>query len=82
MSGIRVRLFGSVKEIVGSGEIEVPAAPGATTGSLLAGLIRAHPRLEPWGEYLRVAVNQEYAPGETPVAPGDEVAIIPPVSGG
>ncbi len=82
MSGIRVRLFGSVKEIVGSGEIEVSAAPGATTGSLLAGLIDAHPRLAPWKEYLRVAVNQEYAPVEAPVAPGDEVAVIPPVSGG
>ncbi len=82
MNGVRVRLFGNVREIVGSAEIEMPAAPGATTGSLLSALIGAHPRLAPWREYLRVAVNQEYAPGETPVSPGDEVAVIPPVSGG
>lgn len=77
-----MQLFGRVKEIVGTGEIEMPAAPGATTRSVLNALIGAYPHLGPWKDYLRIAVNQEYAPDERPVAPGDEVAVIPPVSGG
>ena len=82
MNGIRVRLFGMVKEIVGADTVDLPAGPGATTGSVLDSLIGRHPALEPWRDYLRMAVNQEYAPRERPVSPGDEVAVIQPVSGG
>ena len=79
---IRVMLFGSAKEIVGAGEVRLDAGPGATTATLVQSLIERYPRLGPWRGSLRVAVNREYAPGETAVSPGDEVAVIPPVSGG
>ncbi len=82
MNGIRVRLFGRVKEIVGADAIDLPAGPGETTGTVLKSLIGRYPPLAPWRDYLRVAVNHEYAPEERTVSPGDEVAIIPPVSGG
>ncbi|HLF13996.1 MAG TPA: molybdopterin converting factor subunit 1 [Bacteroidota bacterium] len=82
MKGIRVRVFGRVKEIVGSDEIDLPAGAGETTGTVLKSLIDRYPPLAPWRDYLRVAVNQEYVPDERTVSPGDEVAIIPPVSGG
>jgi molybdopterin synthase catalytic subunit len=82
MKGIRILLFGRVKEIAGTAEVELPAAPGTTTGALLRALVEKYPGIEPWREYLRVAVNQEYSPSDRAVSPGDEVAVIPPVSGG
>jgi molybdopterin converting factor subunit 1 len=82
MKGVRVLLFGSVREVVGAEEIELPAGPGETTGSILKSLVGRYPTLAPWSGHLRVAVNREYAPGERAVSAGDEIAIIPPVSGG
>lgn len=82
MTEIRVRFFGITREIVGSAEILVHPGRPLSAGELLDDLIVRHPRLEEWREYLRVAVNEEYTPGETVVSPGDDVAIIPPVSGG
>ena len=82
MSDVRVLLFGSVREIVGAGEVSLPAAGAATASALLETLARRHPGLGPWKPFLRVAVNREYVPGDRAVAPGDEVAVIPPVSGG
>jgi molybdopterin converting factor small subunit len=66
MTAVSVLLFGKIREIVGAGEIELPAGPGETAASLLDAL----------------AVNREYAPGERAVSAGDEIAVIPPVSGG
>jgi molybdopterin converting factor subunit 1 len=82
MTAVSVLLFGRVREIVGAIEIELPAAPGETTASLLDALVARHPGLGPWRGSLRVAVNREYAPGERAVSAGDEIAVIPPVSGG
>jgi len=82
MKGVSVLLFGSVREIVGAGEIELPAGPGETASSLLDALVGRHPGIGPLRASLRVAVNREYAPGDRAVSPGDEIAVIPPVSGG
>jgi molybdopterin converting factor subunit 1 len=82
MSAVNVLLFGKVREIVGSGEIELPAGPGETASSLLDALVARHPGVGPWRASLRVAVNREYAPGGRTVSAGDEIAVIPPVSGG
>jgi molybdopterin converting factor subunit 1 len=82
MTAVSVLLFGKIREIVGAGEIELPAGPGETAASLLDALVARHPGLAPWRPSLRVAVNREYAPGERAVSAGDEIAVIPPVSGG
>ena len=82
MTDIRVQLFGIIREIVGSEDLVIDLGGPVSTEALLDGLVARHPRLEEWREYLRVAVNCEYTPGGATVTPGDEVAIIPPVSGG
>jgi molybdopterin converting factor subunit 1 len=82
MSSVSVLLFGGVREIVGAGAVELPAGPGETAASLLDALVARHPGLGPWRASLRVAVNREYASGDRAVSPGDEIAVIPPVSGG
>jgi len=83
---IRVLLFASLREIVGTGELSVPApASGSapiTAGQVFEGLATGFPDLERYRHRVGIAVNQKLASRETPVAEGDEVAFYPPVSGG
>ena len=60
--------------------VELPA--GATVGALMDELCRRHPALSGLRAACKVAVNQELAPVDQPLADGDEVALIPPVAGG
>lgn len=55
---------------------------GSTVSACLSRLRESHPGLRRLDGVLMVAVNERYAAGETPVADGDVVALIPPVSGG
>ncbi len=80
---LRVRLFAILRERAGRDAVEVELAEGATVADALAALTRA-PGL---GELLartpvRMAVNREYASESTAIAAGDELALIPPISGG
>jgi molybdopterin synthase catalytic subunit len=56
--------------------------PGATVDDVYDALQKLHPALDPNRETVRAAVNQEFAEWDVIVADGDEVAFIPPVSGG
>lgn len=81
MESIKIRLFGAAADRAGTRETEIET--GATTlGELWPLLAEMHPDLEPMRETLAFAVNEEYARGDARVAPGDEVAVLPPVSGG
>jgi molybdopterin synthase catalytic subunit len=74
---VTVRLFAALRERAGAGQREVELPQGATAGDVFAALgIGA----EPPG--LAYAVNQEYAERSALLTDGDEVAVIPPVSGG
>jgi MoaE-MoaD fusion protein len=74
---VTVRLFAALRERAGAGRRELELPQGATAGDVFAALeIGA----EPPG--LAYAVNQEYAERSAVLADGDEVALIPPVSGG
>ena len=81
---IRVRLFAMLKEAAGTGELEMPLPEGGRVESLVEVLIERYPALEELFRKRRVlmAVNQSYAGLDTEVADGDEVAFLPPVSGG
>ena len=72
---IRVKCFARYRLLLGFGEVEVPAAP--TLGALLA-----DPRFAALPEDALLAVNQTFAERTTPLREGDEVALMPPVSGG
>lgn len=83
MSGrVVVRLFGPAREAAGAGTVELTLPVGATAGDAVAALAVAHPGLESLLPRSRVAVNLEYVDGATPLRPGDEIAILPPVGGG
>src|SRR5438445_9016140 len=83
MSGtITVRLFAHLAELAGFRQTTVDLGEGLTAGDLYALLSRQHPGIEGFGGSVMFARNQEYIPVETPLSPGDELALIPPVSGG
>jgi len=80
---VTVRLFAMLREQAGGGTLELELEPGATVDDALARLAQERPV----GELLRrlpvqTAVNREYANGLTVLSAGDELAVIPPVSGG
>jgi molybdopterin synthase catalytic subunit len=78
---VRVRFFARLRELAGI-EIEVlHVPPGATLADAYEASRAMHPALPP-RESVRAALNQEFADWTTQVADGDEVAFIPPVSGG
>ena len=78
---VTVLLFASYAEALGGPSLVVDLPAEATVADLLASI-----RLRPGAHVLpaqpMVAVNQRYARPSTPVTPGDEVALIPPVAGG
>lgn len=79
---VRALFFASYRELIGTSAMELRVPDGATVADLV-GELRA--RGAPWDRLPRdpaVAVNLEYAAAETLLAPGDEVAFIPPVAGG
>lgn len=82
MISVRVRFFAGHRDIVGRAEQELTLDEGATVGNVWELLVSAHPRLAGYTGRLLYAVNQEFAEPATPLAHGDEVAFIPPVSGG
>ena len=78
---VSVLLFASYADLLGQSRVELRLTPGATVDDVLAALGRL-----PNGDRLPrrplVAVNERYAPARHLLAPGDEVAVIPPVAGG
>ena len=82
MMTVIVRLFAGQRDIVGAGELQMQVAPGATVGSVWEQLLTTYPRLAGYTGRMLYAVNQEFSTPETPLHDGDELAYIPPVSGG
>jgi len=81
---LQVRLFAILRERAGRDSLEIELDKGATVADALRALADAS---EPLGEALEampvvMAVNRAYAGEEEPLKPGDELALIPPVSGG
>ncbi|MGN6815885.1 MAG: molybdenum cofactor biosynthesis protein [Solirubrobacterales bacterium] len=81
---LQVRLFAVLRERAGRDSLEIELAEGATVADALRALGAAS---EPLGEALEampvvMAVNRTYAGEEKTLSPGDELALIPPVSGG
>jgi len=79
---VRVRCFASAREIVGTGELVVDLPEGSTLIQLLDRIQGQFPRLQGLAGSLLFSVNREYAPSDKRLSADDEVALIPPVSGG
>ncbi len=80
---VTVRLFAILRERAGRDSIEIELPEGATVGDAFERLAAAPGLGELVGRLpLRMAVNREYVSDGTAIAPGDELALIPPISGG
>jgi MoaE-MoaD fusion protein len=79
---LRVLFFGQLKEIVGAAEQDFDAADGARLEDLYASYAKKFPRLAEFRGSVAASINREYAPWSAKPRTGDEVAFLPPVSGG
>ena len=79
---VTVRLFARLRDIAGAPELGRDVSPGATIGSIWRGLVAEYPDLAEYERSISSAVNADYARMDQPVRDGDEVAFLPPVSGG
>ena len=79
---VRVRLFAVQRELAGTREVPLELADGADVEAAWTALAARFPVLAPGRGSLRFARNGDYADPTTTLADGDEVAMIPPVSGG
>lgn len=79
---IKVRLFAGLAAAAGTREWVWRGSAPATPRSVWQGLVRAHPEVARHESQVKVAVNLEYGDWEQELRPGDELAFLPPVSGG
>jgi molybdopterin synthase catalytic subunit len=79
---IAIRTFAAYRQAIGQGEMTLDFPAGATPQSVWAWLAERYPGLRRFPPPARFAVNDEFVPPEQALADEDEVALIPPVSGG
>ena len=79
---VTVRYFALYRERAGAPQSSYDLPQGATVSDLIGEVRERHPDLAPPGVSIVTAVNTEYAGADTVLEDGDEVALIPPVSGG
>lgn len=79
---VTVRLFARLRELVGASELRQELPDEASAKTAWQSLVHGYPALAEYEPLISCAVNEEYARLSTPLKHGDEVAFLPPVSGG
>ena len=79
---VKVLFFGRVRELVGRSEESVEIGEGTTLAELFDGYQQRYPALAGFRSSLVASCNQEFVPWDTPLSAGDDIAFLPPVSGG
>jgi sulfur-carrier protein len=79
---IHLKLFAAYQDAIGQPEVQRTVPPGTTIDQLLESLLKEHPELEPWRHLTRFGVNLDFVEPDYVLRSGDEVVLIPPVSGG
>jgi molybdopterin converting factor subunit 1 len=79
---ITVRLFARLREIAGAPELRIEVPGGATVNDAWMALSDRHPALRGYAGSVSCAVNEDYTRMTATLQDGDEVAFLPPVSGG
>ena len=78
---MKILCFGVAKDVIGNQFLEIESGTLKTVGELKTYIIEKYPAFRLYQSFM-VAVNQNYAEDSTPIGTHDEIAIIPPVSGG
>jgi molybdopterin synthase sulfur carrier subunit len=79
---VTVKLFAAYQEAYGVSELVLELPSGTTVAAVLDQLINQHPELQQWRNLTRFGVNFQFVEPDTTLQKGDEVVLIPPVSGG
>nr|BCX01661.1 MAG: molybdopterin converting factor small subunit [Bacteroidota bacterium] len=79
---LRIRLFGPLQDVVGADRVELPHAGPITVSELWTLLEARYPDLSAWRTICRVAVDGRYVRAEAEITDPEEIALLPPVSGG
>ncbi len=79
---VTVRLFARLREMAGADRVECDLGAGASAADVWQSVTRLHPALAPFGGAVSCAINADFARLTAVVHDGDEVAFLPPVSGG
>jgi molybdopterin converting factor small subunit len=79
---LQIRLFAAARQLAQRELLEVECHEGATLAEVRDAVRTTCPALDPLLTHIRFAVNARYAPDQQVVAPSDQIACIPPVSGG
>ena len=79
---VRVRLFAALREIVGEEQMELELPAGTTVSGVWDELVRKDQRLASFEGSINYAVNHDFVARETEISANDEIAFLPPVSGG
>jgi sulfur-carrier protein len=79
---ITIRLFGRLRDLAKASEVQREVPAGATVASAWQVLSAEFPQVSPYARSVSAAVNADFAKMTATVADGDEVAFLPPVSGG
>ena len=82
MIRVNVKLLALARDLAGTNEAVLSLEPNTKISSLIDSLIKQYPRFKDWKNHLRFAVNYEYVDVNHLLHDNDEVAVIPPVSGG
>ena len=79
---VNIRVFARLRDIVGAAELDRDVPTGTTAQRICDYLVEEFPDISTYTGSISTAVNAEYAKMETVLDDGDEVAFLPPVSGG
>lgn len=79
---VTIRYFAGHRDITGTSQEQLSLEPGATVGAVWELLVQRYPRLAGYSGRLLYAVDQEFATLATELHDGQELAFVPPVSGG
>lgn len=79
---VNVHLFALLRDRAGVGQLKLPLPEGSTVESAVQRLMRQYPSMEGAVGKICYAVNRDYANAQTRLYDGDDLALIPPVSGG
>ncbi len=79
---VTVRLFALIREKAGTDSLSLDLPAGADVKQAVEAIRHRHPALEPYLDNLRFSLDMDFVEAETTLHEGDEVVLIPPVSGG
>jgi molybdopterin synthase sulfur carrier subunit len=82
MVTITVKLFAAYQDVLGVPEVQLDFPPETPVSAVRDRLIDEHPDLAQWRDLTRFGINFRFVEPDTPIQAGDEVVLIPPVSGG